>query len=194
MSGDRSVKILYDEQAIASRTQALANEIAAVKPKDLLVVAILKGSFMFAADLLRALHRAGLEPQVEFFHLSSYLEGTVSSGAVKILRDIEFSVRDRDVLLVDDILEIGPHAGVRQRPACRPWSPTRAHLHDAGEAGQAGGGDRCGFRRLCLPRRLCCRLRHGRRPFLPRVAIHRPRDHRPGRGLVSYDCSGTSRV
>ncbi len=68
-------------------------------------MAILKGSFMFAADLLRALHRAGLEPQVEFFHLSSYLEGTVSSGTVKILRDIESSVRGRDVLLVDDILD-----------------------------------------------------------------------------------------
>ncbi|MBV9290090.1 MAG: hypoxanthine phosphoribosyltransferase [Hyphomicrobiales bacterium] len=107
MSGDRSVKVLYDEQAIAARTHELAREIAAAKPKDLLVVAILKGSFMFAADLLRALHRAGLEPQVEFFHLSSYLDGKVSSGAVKILRDIESSVKDRDVLLVDDILESG---------------------------------------------------------------------------------------
>jgi hypoxanthine phosphoribosyltransferase len=107
MSGDRQVKILFDEAALANRTAALAGEISAANPKDLLVVAILKGSFMFAADLLRALHRVGLEPQVEFFHLSSYLEGTVSSGAVKILRDIESSVRDRDVLLVDDILESG---------------------------------------------------------------------------------------
>ncbi len=44
------------------------------------MVAILKGSFMFAADLLRAMYRVGLEPHVEFFHLSSYREGTVSSG------------------------------------------------------------------------------------------------------------------
>jgi hypoxanthine phosphoribosyltransferase len=107
MSGDRSVNVLYDERAIAGRTEALAREIAAVEPRQLLVVAILKGSFMFAADLLRALHRAGLEPHVEFFHLSSYLDGTVSSGIVKILRDIESDVRDRDVLLVDDILESG---------------------------------------------------------------------------------------
>ena len=107
MSGERQVKVLYDERTIAERTEALAREIAAAEPKDLLVVAILKGSFMFAADLLRALHRVGLEPQVEFFHLSSYLSGTVSSGTVKILRDIESSVRDRDVLLVDDILESG---------------------------------------------------------------------------------------
>jgi len=107
MSGARQVKILYDEDAIARRTMEMAREIAEMRPKDLLVVAILKGSFMFAADLLRALHRVGLEPHVEFFHLSSYLEGTVSSGTVSILRDIESSVRDRDVLLVDDILESG---------------------------------------------------------------------------------------
>jgi hypoxanthine phosphoribosyltransferase len=107
LSAARRVQVLYDEMAIAARTQALAEEIAAARPKDLLVVAILKGSFMFAADLLRAMHRVGLEPQVEFIHLSSYREGTVSSGTVKILKDIESSVKDRDVLLVDDILESG---------------------------------------------------------------------------------------
>ena len=89
MSGERQVQVLYDESTIAERTEALAGDIAAVQPKELLVVAILKGSFMFAADLLRALHRAGLDPHVEFFHLSSYMDGTVSSGTVKILRDIE---------------------------------------------------------------------------------------------------------
>jgi hypoxanthine phosphoribosyltransferase len=107
MSGARQLKVLFDEASIAERVQGLAKEVAASQPKDLLVVAVLKGSFMFAADLIRALHRVGLEPHVEFIHLSSYLEGTVSSGAVRILKDIESSVRDRDVLLVDDILESG---------------------------------------------------------------------------------------
>jgi hypoxanthine phosphoribosyltransferase len=107
LSGGRQVQVLYDEQAIATRAQSLAEEIAAAQPKDLLVVAILKGSFMFAADLLRAMHRVGLEPHVEFIHLSSYREGTVSSGTVTILKDIESSVKGRDVLLVDDILESG---------------------------------------------------------------------------------------
>ena len=107
MSGARKVEVLFSEEKIAARTAALAKEIAAVEPKDLLVVAVLKGSFMFAADLLRAMYRVGLEPQVEFFHLSSYREGTVSSGTVKIVRDIESSVKDRDVVLIDDILESG---------------------------------------------------------------------------------------
>jgi hypoxanthine phosphoribosyltransferase len=107
MSGARQVKILFDENAIAERTRELAEEIARSEPKDLLVIAILKGSFMFAADLLRALHRVGLEPNVEFFHLSSYKDGTVSSGVVTILRDIESSAKGRDILLIDDILESG---------------------------------------------------------------------------------------
>ena len=101
------VHVLYDEGRIASRVEELAQEIAAAKPVNLLVVAVLKGSFMFAADLIRALHRVGLEPQVEFIHLSSYRAGTVSSGQVAILRDVESAVDGRDVLLIDDILESG---------------------------------------------------------------------------------------
>jgi hypoxanthine phosphoribosyltransferase len=107
MSGERRVRVLFDEQAIARRTNELANIIAGKNPKDLLVVAILRGSFMFAADLIRALHRAGLEPQVEFMHLSSYRQGMASSGQVTILKDVDSTVYGRDVLLIDDILESG---------------------------------------------------------------------------------------
>ncbi len=101
------VRVLYDEATIARRNAEMAREIGAVVSPDLIVIAVLKGSFMFAADLIRALHRAGLAPQVEFIHLSSYRSGTVSSGNVSILRDVESSVRGRDVLLVDDVLESG---------------------------------------------------------------------------------------
>ncbi len=104
---ERRVRTLFDEAAIARRNDELAQEILAAGPEDLLVVAVLKGSFMFAADLLRSLHRVGLAPQVEFVHLSSYRTGTVSSGQVEILRDVQSEVRGRDVLLVDDILESG---------------------------------------------------------------------------------------
>jgi hypoxanthine phosphoribosyltransferase len=102
MSGQR-IETLYSEAAIA----AIAAAVVATAPRDLLVVAILKGSFMFAADLLRALHRQGLAPQVEFMMLSSYGMATVSSGTVTILRDIDTDVRGRDVLIIDDILESG---------------------------------------------------------------------------------------
>ena len=107
MNQSHRIRTLIGEASIARRVEGLAAEIAQDKPQNLLIVAILKGSFMFAADLIRGLHRAGLDPHVEFLHLSSYLEGTVSNGQVMILRDIDSSVRDRDVLLIDDILESG---------------------------------------------------------------------------------------
>ena len=107
MNPARRIKTLIGESALAERIESLATDIAAAKPHNLLVVAILKGSFMFAADLIRAMHRAGLSPHVEFMHLSSYQSGTVSSGQVKILRDIDSAVAGRDVLLIDDILESG---------------------------------------------------------------------------------------
>ena len=107
MSEGRRVRVLFDETAIAARVEALAHAVAEQAPKNLLVVAILKGSFIFAADLVRALHRAGLAPQVEFMHLGSYWKGTVSSGHVTIVKDIDSPVADRDVLILDDILESG---------------------------------------------------------------------------------------
>jgi len=103
----RSIRVLYDAETIDRRNSELAQEILAAGYRDLLVVSILKGSFIFAADLIRALHGAGLSPEVEFLTLSSYKSGMVSSGEITVLRDIESEVTGRDVLLVDDILESG---------------------------------------------------------------------------------------
>jgi len=101
------IDVLFSAEQIAERIKGLAAEIAATKPKNLLVVPVLKGSFIFAADLIRAMHHAGLSPEVDFMILSSYRKATTSSGQVDVLRDIESMVKDRDVLLVDDILESG---------------------------------------------------------------------------------------
>ena len=70
------------------------------------MISILKGSFVFAADLIRALHGAGLAPEVEFISVSSYGAGT-QAGKLRLLRDVETDVAGRDVLLIDDILESG---------------------------------------------------------------------------------------
>ncbi len=101
------IDVLFSEAQIAERITALAHEIAALKPHRLLVVPVLKGSFIFAADLIRAMHHAGLSPEVDFMILASYRAAQTSSGQVDVLRDIESIVEDRDVLLVDDILESG---------------------------------------------------------------------------------------
>lgn len=101
------IGVLFSEADIATRVKAIAEAIAARNPANLLVVPILKGSFVFAADLIRAMHHAGLSPEVDFMILSSYRKSTKSSGQVNVLRDIETDVRGRDVLLIDDILESG---------------------------------------------------------------------------------------
>ncbi len=101
------IEVLFSAEDIATRTQELAREITASDFTNLLVVPILKGSFIFGADLLRALHEAGSEPEVDFIFLSSYRDKTHSSGRVDILRELETEIAGRDVLLVDDILESG---------------------------------------------------------------------------------------
>ncbi len=107
MTSEKDIRVLFDERTIARRIEELAQEIAAANLKDLLVVAVLKGSFIFAADLARAMHRAKISPEMEFLHLSSYGSGTKSSGDVTVLRDVQSNVTGRDILLVDDILESG---------------------------------------------------------------------------------------
>jgi len=102
----KNIEPLYTAEQIAERNHAIAAQIAANPTKDLLVIAILKGSFIFAADLLRAMHDVELAPEVEFITLSSYGTGTVSQG-VRIVKDIDSDVHGRDVLLIDDILESG---------------------------------------------------------------------------------------
>jgi hypoxanthine phosphoribosyltransferase len=102
-----AIEVIFSAEAIAQGIDAMARRIAGAGFEDVLVVAILKGSFVFAADLLRALHRAGLSPQVDLLSLSSYGSRTASSGRVEIVRDIEVDVGGRDVLVVDDILESG---------------------------------------------------------------------------------------
>lgn len=102
----KTIEPLFSSDEIAARNRALAGQIAAKAGDDLLVISILKGSFIFAADLIRALHGAGLAPEVEFITLSSYGKGTSSQG-VRIIKDIDSDVTGRDVLLIDDILESG---------------------------------------------------------------------------------------
>jgi len=100
------IDILFTEEAIARRNAEIAAEIAAAQPRNLLVLPILKGSFVFAADIIRALYRAGVAPEVEFITVSSYGAG-LTSGAVRLLHNIQSQIEARDILLIDDILESG---------------------------------------------------------------------------------------
>jgi len=104
---EERVAPLFEAARIAARVEELAKAIAAELPADFALVGLLKGSFMFVADLVRALDAAGCRPSVEFMHVSSYGLGKESRGTVQVLGELPESVRGRPVLLVDDIQDTG---------------------------------------------------------------------------------------
>jgi len=101
------VDVMFSAAEIEAKIITLASDIASTLGPDIMVVAILKGSFVFTADLLRELHNHGVHPRIDFMTLSSYGSGTVSSGNLEITRDITDSVLGANILLIDDILESG---------------------------------------------------------------------------------------
>lgn len=101
-----AVRPLFDEAKILARVGELARDVAAAFPDDFTIVALLTGSFVFAADLVRALDRLGRAPRVEFMRLSSYGEARESSGQVRLVGEVP-DIAGREVLLVDDIVDTG---------------------------------------------------------------------------------------
>ncbi|WP_174266738.1 hypoxanthine phosphoribosyltransferase [Mycolicibacterium sediminis] len=103
--------VLLSEDDIRVRTGELAQEIAdayreSIGPdgQDLLLVTVLKGAVMFVTDLSRAIP---MPTQLEFMAVSSYGSATSSSGVVRILKDLDRDINDRDVLIVEDIIDSG---------------------------------------------------------------------------------------
>jgi len=98
--------ILIDEQKLQSRIQELADAITASANahEDLLLICVLKGGYMFLADLSRALKRPH---ELDFMGISSYGSGVKSSGAVQIIMDLKQPIVGRHVLIVEDIIDSG---------------------------------------------------------------------------------------
>jgi hypoxanthine phosphoribosyltransferase len=103
----RTIPVLFTAAEIRERVEALASEIAAKVGHEFLIISLLRGSFMFTADLVRELYAIGVHPQIDFITLSSYAEGTKSSGDVQVKRDMSDDVAGKTILLLDDILETG---------------------------------------------------------------------------------------
>lgn len=92
---------------IAARLNVLAEDIVRDLGEAFTMVPILTGGFVFAADLARALYRAGADPEIDFIQLSSYGQGRVSSGDVQLVKDVTASVAGQTILIVDDVLDTG---------------------------------------------------------------------------------------
>ena len=107
MTAGQRLRALFGAEEISARVTALAHEIAASEPRGLLAIIVLKGGFVFAADLVRALAGEGVRLEIEFISLSSYGSRLKTSGEVRVVRDIEVEVAGRDVLIIDDVLDSG---------------------------------------------------------------------------------------
>ncbi len=103
--GTELAEVLIDEQRLAQRVAQLAAAISEdYEGRPPLLVVVLKGAVMFLADLARAIPQS---VEMDFMAVSSYGYGTASSGVVRILKDLDVDVRDRHVLLVEDIIDSG---------------------------------------------------------------------------------------
>jgi hypoxanthine phosphoribosyltransferase len=105
-TGGRELKrIVFDEETIAARVRELGRDITTAYPEgDLLVLGLLKGSFIFLSDLVRRIERP---LQVDFLVAASYGDSTVSSGNVRLLYDPETELAGKHILLVEDIIDTG---------------------------------------------------------------------------------------
>jgi hypoxanthine phosphoribosyltransferase len=99
-------EVLISEDAIQSRVMELAEQISADydKADDLVMVGVLKGSFIFLADLSR---RLSIPRTIEFIAVSSYGNASVSSGAVRLVMDVRGNIEGKHVLIVEDIVDTG---------------------------------------------------------------------------------------
>ncbi len=98
-------QILYTEEDLRRRIRELGAQIAAdYAGRTPMLVSVLRGSYIFMADLTRAID---LDLTVDFMAVSSYGAGTVSSGQVEIKKDLSDSIEDRDLIIVEDILDSG---------------------------------------------------------------------------------------
>ncbi len=107
MQNPEITKKLVDEDEIKSIVTRLGAEITAHYrglEHELIVIGLLRGSFIFMADLIREIE---IPLVVDFMTVSSYGDGTVSSGDVKIVMDVDSSLEGRDILLVEDIVDTG---------------------------------------------------------------------------------------
>jgi hypoxanthine phosphoribosyltransferase len=98
-------EVLIEADALQHRIAELGEEISSdYAGRDLLLVGVLKGAVFFMADLMRNL---SIPCEIDFMGISSYGEGTDSSGVVRILKDLDINIEGRDVLVVEDIIDSG---------------------------------------------------------------------------------------
>ncbi|NLV77318.1 MAG: hypoxanthine phosphoribosyltransferase [Tissierellia bacterium] len=100
---NKKPKVLFSTEEISQRVKELGEEISK-DYEDIVIISLLRGSFIFAADLVREID---IPVNIDFMTTSSYGHDEVSSGVVEIITDIRTDIKDKDVLILDDIIDSG---------------------------------------------------------------------------------------
>ena len=102
---NQNLEVMYSADEITARIKELGAQITAdYADKDLVLIGVLKGSVIFLSDLMREID---LKLTIDFMAVSSYKDGTVSSGDVEILKDLTHPIRGKDVIVCEDIIDTG---------------------------------------------------------------------------------------
>ncbi|MBI4619329.1 MAG: hypoxanthine phosphoribosyltransferase [Desulfobacterales bacterium] len=102
---EEKLVLLYSREEIARKVTDLANQISKdYDDKEVILICILKGAFIFLSDLIRSLR---MPLKIDFVRLASYGSQTRSSGDIRITKDIELSIEGKDVVVVEDIVDTG---------------------------------------------------------------------------------------
>ena len=133
-------KLILSKEDIARRVQELGSSITRdYADSNLVLVGVLNGAFMFMADLVREIK---LDLQVDFVRVASYGMSTTSGGKIRLSKDVELDIRDRDVLIVEDIVDTGLtlaflHNYLKERGAGRVCTCALIDKKERREAGVA---------------------------------------------------------
>ena len=178
-----NLEVLLSEEQIRQRVNELGAQISAEYANgDIVLIAILKGSCVFLADLMRAID---LKLTIDFMSVSSYKDGTESSGDVEILKDLSNPIRGKDVIVVEDIIDTGHTFG---KIVGHSWN-SRSQVDQARRFSRQTrtpcpqrGQDR--LLRLCHPKSFRRRLRPRCRRTIPKSAFYR--ESKESGGSLNY--------
>ena len=102
---ETSRRILFSREQIAAETKRLGQQITRdFQGEEVMLIGVLKGSFLFIADLIREIEVPTI---VDFVRLASYGSGTQTSGIIEFRKELEMPIRDRNVIIVEDIVDSG---------------------------------------------------------------------------------------
>ncbi len=164
----QGLDVLYSRQQIAERVAEMGAQITRdLNGEKLVMIGVLKGAAFFLVDLSRAIQA---DATFDFVAVSSYGNGQRSSGAVKVIKDLDQPIEGKNVLIVEDILDTGLTLAYLRKLFLQQHPKIPAHRHAARQALPPHRENRGRLRRFLHPQPFCHRLWDGLRRALPQPA------------------------